>query len=248
MAVKNQNGPEGGFAGRTVLSFESRRSAEIATLIENCDGRAMVAPATREVPAASSADVARFASALLEGKIDLVIFLTGVGTRALARAIEPFCSREQFISVLSKVPVLARGPKPIAALKELGVPILWNVPEPNTWREILQVLDVNNVQVAGRLVAVQEYGVPSKDLLSGLQRARRRRPPGSRLRLGSTGRRHAAAKRNHRVAGGESGCGSVHGGHPGASPAASGRSSRFKGFSACGSQQNKNRVDRSGDF
>jgi len=169
MAVKNQNGPEGGFAGRTVLSFESRRSAEIATLIENCDGRAMMAPATREVRAASSADVARFASALLEGKIDLVIFLTGVGTRALARAIEPFCSLEQFISVLSKVPVLARGPKPIAALKDLGVPILWNVPEPNTWREILQVLDVNNVQVAGRLVAVQEYGVPSKDLLSGLR-------------------------------------------------------------------------------
>jgi len=159
----------GGFAGRTVLSFESRRSREIATLIENYGGRAMVAPATREVPAASRGDVSRFATALLEGKIDLVIFLTGVGTRALARAIQAFCSRDQFISSLSKVSVLARGPKPVAALKELGVPISWNVPEPSTWREILQVLDVNKVPLRGRRVAVQEYGIPSKDLLSGLQ-------------------------------------------------------------------------------
>jgi uroporphyrinogen-III synthase len=164
-----QNQQTGGFGGRTVLSFESRRSAEIATLIENCGGRAMVAPATREVAAASSADVARFAGALLEGKIDLIIFLTGVGTRALARAIEPFCAREQFVSLLSKVPVLARGPKPVAALKELGVPIAWNVPEPNTWREILQVLDANKVTLQGRRIAVQEYGVPSKDLVAGLR-------------------------------------------------------------------------------
>jgi uroporphyrinogen-III synthase len=164
----DQNQTAGGFGGRTVLSFESRRSAEIATLIENSGGRAMVAPATREVPAASGADVSHFANALLEGKLDLVIFLTGVGTRALTRAIEPFCSRDQFVASLSKVPVLARGPKPVAALKELSVPIRWNVPEPNTWREILQVLDSNNLPLRGQRVAVQEYGVPSRDLLQGL--------------------------------------------------------------------------------
>src|ERR1700730_13286153 len=64
-----------GFGGRTVLSFESRRSTEIATLIEKFGGRAVVAPATREVPATGGSDVARFASALLEEKLDLVIFL-----------------------------------------------------------------------------------------------------------------------------------------------------------------------------
>jgi uroporphyrinogen-III synthase len=158
-----------GFAGRTVLSLESRRSTEIATLIENCGGRARVAPATREIPATAGTDVSRFVTALLRGKIDLAIFLTGVGTRALARAVELLCSPEEFLSGLRKVPVLARGPKPIAALKELNVPVAWNVPEPNTWREILQVLDNNKVLLDGRLVAVQEYGVPSKDLVHGLQ-------------------------------------------------------------------------------
>jgi uroporphyrinogen-III synthase len=156
------------FQGRTVLSFESRRSVEIAKLIENYGGQALVAPATREVPADGSADVSRFAAALLAGKLDLIIFLTGIGTRALARAIKSFCTREQFVDALRKVPVLARGPKPVSALKELGVPIAWNVPEPNTWREILQVLESNNVPLKNQHIAVQEYGIPSKDLVDGL--------------------------------------------------------------------------------
>ncbi|HXJ90619.1 MAG TPA: uroporphyrinogen-III synthase [Candidatus Binatia bacterium] len=157
-----------GFRGRTVLSLESRRSAEIAILIENFGGHALVTPATREVPSNRSEDVSRFVTALLQGTIDLAIFLTGVGTRALARAVEPFCTREQLISGLSKIQVLARGPKPVAALRELGVPVTWNVPEPNTWREILKVLDSNRVALQGQRVAVQEYGVASKDLLDGL--------------------------------------------------------------------------------
>lgn len=158
-----------GFGGRTVLALESRRSAEIAALIEKCGGRAMAVPATREVSAENTGDVSRFITSLLQDKIHFVIFLTGVGTRALARAAEPFCSREQFVASLSKIPVLARGPKPAAALRELGVPIAWNVPEPNTWREILQVIEDNNVTVKGRCIAVQEYGIPSTGLLEGLK-------------------------------------------------------------------------------
>jgi uroporphyrinogen-III synthase len=108
-----------GFGGRTVLSLESRRAVEIAKLIENYGGRAMLAPATREVATEGRPDIPRFAAALLEGKFDLVIFMTGVGTRALARALEPICSRDQFVAALGTA-VLARGPKPVTALKELG--------------------------------------------------------------------------------------------------------------------------------
>jgi len=128
----------------------------------------MVAPATREIASSKSEDVSRFVAVLLQDKIDLVIFLTGVGARALVRAAEPFSPRDQLIAALSKIKVLARGPKPIAALRELGVPIAWTVPEPNTWREILQVLDANRVPLEGRRVAVQEHGVPSKELVAGL--------------------------------------------------------------------------------
>jgi len=44
------------------------------------------------------------------------------------------------------------------------------VPEPNTWRELLAVLDQNKetIPVAGRRVAVQEYGVTNPELSAGL--------------------------------------------------------------------------------
>jgi len=66
--------------------------------------------------------------------------------------------------------VLARGPKPVASLKELGVPITWNVPEPNTWREILQVLETNHVPLQGQQIAIQEHGIPSRELVEALKR------------------------------------------------------------------------------
>ncbi len=157
-----------GFGGLRVLAFESRRALEMAKLIENHGGKAMVVPAAREVPSACRAGLSEFAASLLDGSLNVVIFLTGVGTRVLAQAMEQFCSRAEFAAALSRVPVVARGPKPAAALRELGVPITWNVPEPNTWREVLQLLDEKRFALQDRLIAVQEYGVPSRELLAGL--------------------------------------------------------------------------------
>ena len=159
-----------GFNRLRVLSLESRRAKEIAQLIENNGGEALVAPSTREVPDDSNAGELKFASDLLQDHFAAVIFMTGVGTRALAQAVEPICSREQFVAALSRTRVVARGPKPVAVLRELGVPIALTVPEPNTWREILQVLDQNpeKVPLPGQRVAVQEHGVPSPELYAGL--------------------------------------------------------------------------------
>jgi uroporphyrinogen-III synthase len=157
-----------GFNGSTVLAFESRRSVEMARLIANKGGKAMVVPAAREVLSASRSSLSEFAASLLDGNLDLVIFLTGVGTRALAQGMEQFCSRAELAAALSRLCIVARGPKPAAALRELGIPITWNVPEPNTWREILQLLDEKRVVLKDRQVAVQEYGVPSRELLEGL--------------------------------------------------------------------------------
>ena len=158
------------FAGLRVLSLESRRAKEIAQLIANHGGLAVVAPSTREVPIGPNDAELKFASDLRQGKYGAVILLTGVGTRALAQAIEGVCPREQFVAALSRTKVVARGPKPVAVLREFGVPVAIAVPEPNTWREILQALDQNAdiIPLKGQLVAVQEYGIPSPELYAGL--------------------------------------------------------------------------------
>ncbi|HEY1801289.1 MAG TPA: uroporphyrinogen-III synthase [Terriglobales bacterium] len=159
-----------GFSGLRVLSLESRRAREIAHLIQNNGGESIIAPSTREVPLAGSPEVGSFVTALLEGQFQAVIFLTGVGARALAEGADAFCPRKEFVAALGRVAIIARGPKPVAALRELGVTVTLNVPEPNTWREILQVLDANveKVPVQGRSIAIQEHGAPSKELLEGL--------------------------------------------------------------------------------
>lgn len=161
-----------GFAGLRVLSLESRRAPEMAKLIATFGGNATVAPSMREVPIESNTEAQGFTRALLAGGFDLLILLTGVGTRALTRVAETVCPREDFISALRRLPVVARGPKPMAVLKELEVPVALAVPEPNTWRELLAALDgkTETLPIQGKRVAVQEYGASNPQLLAGLSK------------------------------------------------------------------------------
>ena len=165
-----ERGKPGGLGGLRVLSLESRRAPEMAKLIENYGGRAIVAPSMREVPLESNTEALAFARTLAANGFDMVIFLTGVGTRALARVVETIYPLEQFAEALRKVTVVARGPKPVAALKELGVPVTIAVPEPNTWRDLLRALDEKSGTAAlkSKRVAVQEYGASNAELLAGL--------------------------------------------------------------------------------
>ncbi len=162
-----------GFSGLRVLALESRRAKELAKLVSNYGGDPVVAPAMREVPLDSNTEALSFAEALLARKVDIVIFLTGVGTRALLSVAETKYSREEFVAALQRVKVVPRGPKPIAALRELGVTPSLTVPEPNTWRELLQTLDqaVNSspdFRLRGARIALQEYGVSNPELIAGL--------------------------------------------------------------------------------
>ncbi len=159
------------FGGLRVLTFESRRGVEIATLISRFGGRPILAPALREIPIESNTGAVAFAHALVAGQFDVVIFLTGVGARVLLAAVEPAVSREAFLAALGRVRVVVRGPKPAAVMRELGVPVWINVAEPNTWRELLAALDDRREEfpLAGARVAVQEYGVSNQDLVDGLR-------------------------------------------------------------------------------
>lgn len=162
--------PKPNFDGLRVLSLESRRASEIATLISNFGGRPTVAPALREVPLSSNPEALAFSAALVRDEYDAVVFLTGVGARALLSVVEREQSREAFIEALRRTKVIARGPKPVAALREWQVPVWIAAPEPNTWREVLAAVDerLNELPEHPR-VAVQEYGVSNPELLDGLR-------------------------------------------------------------------------------
>lgn len=153
------------FAGKRVLSLESRRAKETAELIRRNGGEPFVAVSMREVPIEKNQEAFAFAERLIRGEFDMVIFLTGVGTRYLMKALAVRHDPEDIAGALRRVTVVARGPKPSAVLRELKIPVHINAPEPNTWRELLTALEGRS----GHRIAVQEYGRSSEELLAALR-------------------------------------------------------------------------------
>ena len=157
----------GRFRGLRVVSFESRRAGEMVELIRRHGGEPLSAPAMREVPLEERGPAIEFALRLRKSEIDVAIFLTGVGTRWLARAIEAEMPPPELGRLLTAITTVVRGPKPAAALRELGVAPTITVPEPNTWQELLTAIDTH-LDLSDRRVAVQEYGEKNEELLAGL--------------------------------------------------------------------------------
>src|SRR5688572_1478112 len=160
-----------GYGGLRVVTFESRMADEAARLVRNHGGVAISAPTMKEVPLETNEAAFAFAEALLAGEVDVVLFLTGVGTRTLFAAWQTRFDTAALTVALAKTTTVARGPKPVRALRDLGVPITITVPEPNTWRELLLTLDeaAESVELRGAHVAIQEYGVANDELVRELE-------------------------------------------------------------------------------
>jgi uroporphyrinogen-III synthase len=153
------------FDGKRVLALESRRAPEMRQLIAKQGGEAFVAPSMREIPLADNSEAFSFAERLFAGGFDMVVLLTGVGTRQLTRLLATRYPENTFPDALRRVTLVARGPKPVAALREMGLAPAIVAPEPNTWRELLAATEGR----AESRIAVQEYGRSNPELIAGLR-------------------------------------------------------------------------------
>jgi uroporphyrinogen decarboxylase len=157
-----------GFAGLTVAAFESRMGKEMAELITRHGGLPQVAPSMREIPLSENKEAFTFFEALQKEHFDLVVLMTGVGTKSLFQTLESKFPMSHIVNAFKRTTLAARGPKPVKALTELGLKANIVVPEPNTWREILATLDEKK-PVQGLRIAVQEYGVSNPEFLQALK-------------------------------------------------------------------------------
>jgi len=151
-----------------VAAFESRRAKEMSRLIERAGAAAFVSPSMREVALDEDRLAIDFANRLLTGQVDTMIFLTGAGIETFLACVERHVPRQRLLDTLSDIPTVVRGPKPLAALRKLGITPTHSVPEPNTWREILATLDAKH-PVINQVVGVLEYGLPNVSLTAGLE-------------------------------------------------------------------------------
>jgi uroporphyrinogen-III synthase len=164
--------PSPDFNGLRVLILESRRGRELASIVSTYGGNPVVAPSMRELPLESNAEAVAFADALERDGFDLVILLTGVGTRTLIASVEKARgSSASFLDALRRTRIAARGPKPVGVAREFGIPVWFTAPEPNTWHELIAGLDqrTGEMPLQGARVAVQEYGASNPELLSALE-------------------------------------------------------------------------------
>jgi uroporphyrinogen-III synthase len=143
---------------------------EMERLITRHGGIPVVAPSMQEVPLSDHPQALDFGEKLLSGQVDVLVLLTGIGCRTLLDILETRFPREDIKTALENTILVVRGPKPTGVVRSLGLHPTIQVPEPNTWRDILDALDVSYpAGLTGKSVAVQEYGVSNPELLAGLR-------------------------------------------------------------------------------
>jgi uroporphyrinogen-III synthase len=153
------------FAGLRVLSLESRRAKEIEAQIRRLDGDAFVAPSVQERALSDHSDAIRFVEALDAGEFDLVICMTGAGIAFLREVTSAHMAADRLARGLRRVTIVCRGPKPVPVLRAMDVPVHVIVPEPNTWKEIVEAVASRKE----RRIAVQEYGRPNLEMNRALE-------------------------------------------------------------------------------
>ena len=161
--------PHASFDGLRVLSLESRRAREVEKLIRTYNGEPVVISVMRELPLESNTACLQFGQRLLNGEFDLVVFLTGVGVTKVMEVLATKYDREAVQTALRKCDVVARGLKPLSALRQLDIPVTATTNEPSTWREVVAQLDETfGERLRTMRVAVQEYGATNPEFIAEL--------------------------------------------------------------------------------
>ena len=154
-----------GFAGLKVLSLESRRAKEMEMLIRREGGDPVIAPSVQERALEDQKEPLEFIHRLSAGEFDLVVCMTGAGLSFLRDLAAANALVDSLSAGLRNVFIVSRGPKPVPLLRELGAKAQIVVPEPNTWKEVVDAV----ASRPERRIAVQEYGRPNPEMTAALE-------------------------------------------------------------------------------
>ncbi len=124
-----------------------------------------MAPSVRERALEDQTLPFQFIEQLESGVFDLVVCMTGVGLTFLRDVIVTRMPVERLGAAMRRATIVSRGPKPVPVLRSLSVNADVVVPEPNTWREVVEAI----AQRPERRIAVQEYGRPNVEMNAALE-------------------------------------------------------------------------------
>lgn len=153
--------------GKTVAILETRTGEHLADMVSRLGATPLWAPALEEVPDVDPQLIEHWLKEWQSQPFQLVIFQTGVGTRALFRTTDTLGSTPALAGLLKGAVVAVRGPKPIGELNARGVRIDIRAASPFTTESVLEAL--NAFPLAQSRVLVQRYGHANRPLREGLE-------------------------------------------------------------------------------
>jgi uroporphyrinogen-III synthase len=152
---------------KVVAILETRTGAHLGELITRRGGIPLLAPALEEVPDVDPQAVVSLLAQWRTNPFKMVIFQTGVGTRALFQATDSAGLTGELLQHLSSSVVVVRGPKPVGELNVREVRIDIRAATPFTTETVLAA--VAEIPVRGDPVLVQRYGETNQRLREALQ-------------------------------------------------------------------------------
>lgn len=154
-------------ASKTVAILEARTGAHLAELVLRQGATPLLAPALEELPDVEPAAVATLLRDWSASPFRMMIFQTGIGTRALFQVTDSLGSTSNLLDLLTKATVVVRGPKPTAELNARGVRIDIRAASPFTSETVLAA--ISGIALDGARVVVQRYGEANRRLCEALK-------------------------------------------------------------------------------
>lgn len=156
-------------AGKTIAVPETRELDVLAHLFEHRGATVIRCPLITILDAPDPTPIEGWLRRFVAGACDDLILFTGEGLRRLLRFAERIERQDAFIEALGRVRKITRGPKPVRALREIGLAADLQAVEPTTEGIIATLAALN---LTGRTVGVQLYGdEPNVPLMNFLAKA-----------------------------------------------------------------------------
>jgi uroporphyrinogen-III synthase len=152
---------------QVVAILETRTGAHLAELIARRGAAPMLAPALEEVPDIDPQAVLALLQQWRTNPFNMVIFQTGVGTRALFQMTDSLGSTAEMLRLLEPAVIVVRGPKPVGELNARQVRIDIRAASPFTTDMVLKA--VAGIALEQARVLVQRYGAVNPELCDALE-------------------------------------------------------------------------------
>jgi uroporphyrinogen-III synthase len=154
--------------GRKIGLAEGRQLEELAEMLEKEGAEVVRCPMLSIRDAPEPAPVVGWLGELAANRFSHVVLLTGEGLRRLLGFAERAGMREQAIAALTQVRTVTRGPKPVRALREIGLAPSKVAASPTT-EGVIDVL--RDEPLRGQTVGVQLYSESNPPLVEFLEQA-----------------------------------------------------------------------------